>query len=168
MPKRTVHNVQRYVKTNIKSLELRLKQSNTPKHVIVDHDRNGKMIDWLYARQQTAQSMLKILGYTKSKSPSNGSHKTKAIKKSAMESSQLMGLFEDELKDISTYINSIYPKYNIKEKSFATLLALMQSDKKNEDGEIMFSLLDKIGECAFNCRVTKADILSSLTYYNNL
>jgi ferritin-like metal-binding protein YciE len=37
---------------------------------------------------------------TKSKSPSNGSHKTKAVKKSAMESSQLMGLFEDELKDI--------------------------------------------------------------------
>jgi len=37
---------------------------------------------------------------TKSKSPSNGSHKTKAVKKSGMESSQLMGLFEDELKDI--------------------------------------------------------------------
>jgi hypothetical protein len=28
---------------------------------------------------------------TKSKSPSNGSHKTKAVKKSGMESSQLMG-----------------------------------------------------------------------------
>jgi len=37
---------------------------------------------------------------TKSKSLSNGSPKTKAVKKSAMESSQLMGLFEDELKDI--------------------------------------------------------------------
>lgn len=83
-------------------------------------------------------------------------------------SAKYCNLTEDELKDISTYINSIYPKYTIKEKSFDTLLALMQSDKKNEDGEIMFSLLDKIGECAFNCRVTKADILSSLTYYNNL
>ncbi|HEY6063567.1 MAG TPA: arginine decarboxylase, partial [Chitinophagaceae bacterium] len=35
----------------------------SPKHVIVGYDRNGKLIDWLYAKQQTAQSMLKILGY---------------------------------------------------------------------------------------------------------
>jgi len=36
----------------------------SPKHVIVSYDRNGKLVDWLYAKQQTAQSMLKILGYT--------------------------------------------------------------------------------------------------------
>ncbi|HVX27848.1 MAG TPA: hypothetical protein VHB70_15970 [Parafilimonas sp.] len=35
----------------------------SPKHVIVDYDKNGKLVDWLYAKQQTAQSMLKILGY---------------------------------------------------------------------------------------------------------
>ena len=35
----------------------------SPKHVIVGYDKNGKLIDWLHARQQTAQSMLKILGY---------------------------------------------------------------------------------------------------------
>lgn len=83
-------------------------------------------------------------------------------------SAKYCNLKEDELKDISTYILTIYPKYNIKEKSFDKLLALMQSDKKNEDGQIMFSLLHKIGECTFNCRVTSADILSSLNYYNNL
>lgn len=73
-----------------------------------------------------------------------------------------------ELEDISQYILSIYPKYNIKEKSFDTLLGLMQSDKKNEDGQIMFSLLDTIGTCIFNCRVTTTDILNSLNYYNSL
>ncbi len=83
-------------------------------------------------------------------------------------SAKYCNLTDDELKDISGYINSIYPKYNIKEKSFKALLALMQSDKKNEDGQIMFSLLNKIGECAFNCRVTKDDILNSLNYYNSL
>jgi arginine decarboxylase len=31
--------------------------------VIVEYDKNGKLTDWLYAREQTAQSMLKILGY---------------------------------------------------------------------------------------------------------
>ncbi|MES2776208.1 MAG: arginine decarboxylase [Bacteroidota bacterium] len=37
----------------------------SPKHVIVDFDKNGKLEDWVYAREQTAQSMLKILGYTR-------------------------------------------------------------------------------------------------------
>ena len=35
----------------------------SPKHVIVDFDKNGKLTDWLHAKEQSAQSMLKILGY---------------------------------------------------------------------------------------------------------
>jgi arginine decarboxylase len=35
----------------------------SPKHVIIDYDKNGKLVDWLYAKEQSAQSMLKILGY---------------------------------------------------------------------------------------------------------
>jgi 3-dehydroquinate synthase len=44
----------------------------------------------------------------------------------------------------------------------------MQSDKKNEDGNILFSLLEEIGKCAYNCRVTTDDILGSLNYYRSL
>jgi arginine decarboxylase len=29
----------------------------------VNYDKNGKLVDWLHAKEQTAQSMLKILGY---------------------------------------------------------------------------------------------------------
>ena len=35
----------------------------SPKHVIVERDKNGKLVDWVYAKEQSAQSMLKILGY---------------------------------------------------------------------------------------------------------
>ncbi|HEX6333352.1 MAG TPA: arginine decarboxylase, partial [Flavisolibacter sp.] len=35
----------------------------SPKHIIVEYDKNGKLTDWVYAKEQTAQSMLKILGY---------------------------------------------------------------------------------------------------------
>jgi arginine decarboxylase len=35
----------------------------SPKHIIVEKDKNGKLVDWVYAKEQTAQSMLKILGY---------------------------------------------------------------------------------------------------------
>ncbi len=83
-------------------------------------------------------------------------------------SAKYCNLTKEELKDLTTYITSIYPKYNIKEKSFETLLSLMQSDKKNEEGHILFSLLEKIGHCIFNCKVTDKDILESLTYYNSL
>jgi arginine decarboxylase len=35
----------------------------SPKHIIIDNDKNGKPVDWIYAKEQTAQSMMKILGY---------------------------------------------------------------------------------------------------------
>jgi len=47
-------------------------------------------------------------------------------------------------------------------------MEFMKSDKKNENGQIMFSLLSKIGACDFNCRVSATAILESLEYYNNL
>jgi 3-dehydroquinate synthase len=77
-------------------------------------------------------------------------------------------LEEAELKDITSYITSLYPKYTIAQDSFETLLKLMQSDKKNEHGQILFSLLDHIGHCEYNCRVTEKDILESLVYYNSI
>ncbi|MBS1929287.1 MAG: arginine decarboxylase [Chitinophagaceae bacterium] len=35
----------------------------SPKHILVGYDKNGKLTDWVYAKEQSAQSMLKILGY---------------------------------------------------------------------------------------------------------
>jgi 3-dehydroquinate synthase len=77
-------------------------------------------------------------------------------------------LTEDELTDICDYILALYPEYHIKKESFEQLMELMQSDKKNENGQIMFSLLSKIGACDFNCRVATSDIFQSLAYYNGL
>jgi arginine decarboxylase len=34
-----------------------------PKHVVVGYDKNGQLKDWLYAKEQSWQSMAKILGY---------------------------------------------------------------------------------------------------------
>lgn len=75
-------------------------------------------------------------------------------------------LSAEELEEIRRYITSVYPKYIIKEKSFDQLSVLMQSDKKNEHGNIMFSLLENIGTCTYNCRVSESDIRESLEYYN--
>ncbi len=37
----------------------------SPKHIVVGHNKDGELEDWIYAKEQTAQSMLKILGYIK-------------------------------------------------------------------------------------------------------
>jgi len=37
----------------------------SPKHVVVEYNKTGELEDWLYAKEQTAASMLKILGYIK-------------------------------------------------------------------------------------------------------
>lgn len=34
-----------------------------PKHIVIGYDKNGQLKDWVYAREQSWQSMLKILGY---------------------------------------------------------------------------------------------------------
>jgi arginine decarboxylase len=36
----------------------------SPKHIIIERDKNGKLVEWVYAKEQTSQSMLKILGYS--------------------------------------------------------------------------------------------------------
>ncbi|MBC7417540.1 MAG: 3-dehydroquinate synthase, partial [Pedobacter sp.] len=77
-------------------------------------------------------------------------------------------LTQTELKEIADYITSIYPKYDIREETFEELYLLMLSDKKNEDGNILFSLLETIGRCTYNCMVTKKDVLAALKYYNSL
>lgn len=35
----------------------------SPKHIIINYDKNGNLTDWVNAKEQSAQSMLKILGY---------------------------------------------------------------------------------------------------------
>jgi 3-dehydroquinate synthase len=77
-------------------------------------------------------------------------------------------LSDDELNDITNYIKSIYPKYHIKTDSYDQLKELMNSDKKNEHGQIMFSLLNSIGDCMYNFRVSDQDIKDSMDYYNSI
>lgn len=75
-------------------------------------------------------------------------------------------LSADDLEDMTSYISKLYRAYHIKEESFKDLMEFMQSDKKNENGQIMFSLLSSIGKCDYNCRVSENDILASFAYFN--
>lgn len=37
----------------------------SPKHIVVEMNKDGELEDWMYAKEQSPQSMLKILGYIK-------------------------------------------------------------------------------------------------------
>lgn len=77
-------------------------------------------------------------------------------------------LAEAELTEVTSFILSLYPKYQIEDSTYPQLLELMQSDKKNADGQILFSLIHPIGECEINIVVENDWIIESFNYYNNL
>ena len=75
---------------------------------------------------------------------------------------------EQELDNVSTYIRSVYPDYNIKQETFTELLELMKNDKKNENNKLGFALLSKIGQCDYNKFVDEELIKESMDFYNSL
>ncbi len=78
------------------------------------------------------------------------------------------GLAESSVEEITGYIKSVYPAYMISDDSFASILELVKTDKKNEHGYVLFSLLSEIGKCEYNCKVTDEDLLESLKYFNQV
>lgn len=77
------------------------------------------------------------------------------------------GLSAASLDDITAFICSVYEPYDIKSKSFNSLMEIMKNDKKNNAGQISFSLLEKIGKCNYDTYCGEDEILSSLQYYTD-
>ena len=71
-------------------------------------------------------------------------------------------------EEIIKKIRKFYPFIPINAFSTEQLLALMKNDKKNSDGKISFALIDKIGNCQFDCAVSGENIISALHFYQSL
>ncbi|MDN5284592.1 MAG: aroB [Mucilaginibacter sp.] len=78
------------------------------------------------------------------------------------------GLSAEELAEITRVFSNLYPRYTIIESSFEALLAIMQKDKKNQDGKINCTLLTHIGQCNIDNICTETELCESLLYYMNL
>ena len=83
-------------------------------------------------------------------------------------SHQLTGLSASELETISQFILRLYPKYDIKQLNQSAILELIQQDKKNEQGQIYFTLLERIGQFKINVNASPDQIIAALDYYHNL
>jgi 3-dehydroquinate synthase len=74
-------------------------------------------------------------------------------------------LSSKELKEITSFILSIYKPVKFLEKDFNRLIELMQHDKKNEKGQINFTLISSIGDFKINNSVQADLIIESLKFY---
>lgn len=78
------------------------------------------------------------------------------------------GLSVDELEEIGATILDFYSAFPIVNSNYDELLDLMKNDKKNENAEINFSLLTKIGGASINQKADIKTIIASLDYYKSL
>lgn len=71
--------------------------------------------------------------------------------------------FEKIIKVITANFEKYFSSWNIDE-----LLKIMQNDKKNNNSEINFTLLKKIGKPVIDCNCTNELIIESLNFYKNV
>ncbi|TAE36761.1 MAG: 3-dehydroquinate synthase [Sphingobacteriales bacterium] len=82
--------------------------------------------------------------------------------------SKLVKLSNHDLQIICHTFIKFYGKYSLKTGTEQALLSTMRNDKKNNAGNINFSLPDKIGNCLYDIPVTETDIVESLDFYRTL
>jgi len=76
-----------------------------------------------------------------------------------------VGLPEQELEDIKTNINRIFPQLDVKEEDQESIISNTVQDKKNRKGSIYFSLIERIGKAVFDVEVSKSEIKEALDFY---
>ncbi|MEM6317303.1 MAG: 3-dehydroquinate synthase [Bacteroidota bacterium] len=81
--------------------------------------------------------------------------------------SQVSGLSQKGLQEITDFFLKIYGKVDLNPTSYPKLLRLMRKDKKNEKDEINFTLLESPGKAVINKTCSDALILESLEYYRD-
>lgn len=72
---------------------------------------------------------------------------------------------ETLLAQIEEYLFAVYGKARIKEEDVEPILTLTLQDKKNRGGQVLMSLLDGPGSCAYDVPVTKTEMKQGLNYY---
>ncbi|NUO00164.1 MAG: 3-dehydroquinate synthase [Saprospiraceae bacterium] len=76
-----------------------------------------------------------------------------------------LGLPLPDVEAIKAYLTRIYGAFTIEKSSYPDYLALMHQDKKNENGQILFSLIHPVGNAVVNVACEPEDIEAALDYF---
>lgn len=80
-------------------------------------------------------------------------------------SEKLVGFKSDYVSEIKNEILNIYPRVEILESDFDSILTYLIHDKKNIGGEVNFVLLKDIEKCELDCKVDSEMIIDAIKYY---
>lgn len=83
-------------------------------------------------------------------------------------SEKLSGLSTIQRVEIETKLLEWYGKIAIKTSDYSKIVDLMKQDKKNQNGEILSTLLVEIGKGIIDQPLKEGDITDSLEHYQNL
>lgn len=78
-----------------------------------------------------------------------------------------VGLPLEVVQEVAALVRSLYPHRHIATHLLPGLLDLMQNDKKNQGGEIRFSLLQAPGQGRYDLACGRDEIADSLAFYNS-
>jgi 3-dehydroquinate synthase len=72
---------------------------------------------------------------------------------------------EAEFRETEEALRRFYEPVSLSAADLPELLRYMQNDKKNTGGQTRFTLLNRIGDAAFDCAVATETIEEALSYY---
>ncbi len=75
---------------------------------------------------------------------------------------------QESYEEIRNYLLNLYGKVAIPPDTVADIARLALQDKKNQNGTIFLSLIDKIGSCRFNISATQAEIEEAIWVYSEM
>ncbi len=75
------------------------------------------------------------------------------------------GMPLETLRNVTTFIKEHYPSFILDCECYEVIYKFMMHDKKNEGGQIFFSLLGSIGDLHINEEVKKEWVFESLDFY---
>jgi 3-dehydroquinate synthase len=76
-------------------------------------------------------------------------------------------LSQEEYQEIKYIINETFERISFSNEAIKNIISLLQFDKKNAFGEILFVLLDKIGQATINQNIDKSLIYKAFEDYSS-
>lgn len=80
-------------------------------------------------------------------------------------SSEILGLPREDAEKIKAVFGNIYPNISFDSETITAIIGLLTHDKKNESGNILFVLLEKIGKPVWNQSVSNELIHKAFDFY---
>ena len=73
----------------------------------------------------------------------------------------------EKLIVIKNMISTMYEKVTIQQEDYAAIFELLKHDKKNNNGEVNFVLLNDFEEFKLDCKISNKLLIESIEYYNS-